>query len=48
MLNTLENDFGFRHEDADQGNMVFVMDEQTKTERLVAIDLESYTLVTTK
>jgi len=47
VLNTLENNFGFRHEDAGQGNMVFVMDEQTKTERLVAIDLESYTVVTT-
>lgn len=45
MLKALEEDYGFRHEDAERGNMIFVVDEETKTERLVAIDLESYTTI---
>jgi len=44
-LSTLENEYGFRHEDANNGNgnMIFISDEKTGTERLLAIDLESYT-----
>ena len=45
VLSTLENDYGFRHDDTDGGNMVFIFDEKTKTEKLVAIDLEAYTMV---
>jgi hypothetical protein len=44
VLETLENEYGFRHEDTD-GNMIFIFDEKTKTERLVAIDLESHTMI---
>lgn len=46
VLRALEEDYGFRHEDADRSNMIFVLDEETNTERLVAIDLESYTTIT--
>mgnify|MGYP000609430242 CR=1 FL=1 len=46
VLSTLENEYGFPHEDAEAGNMVFVFDEKTGSERLVAIDLESHTLIT--
>jgi hypothetical protein len=45
VLSTLENEYGFRHEDAEAGNMVFVFDEKTGSERLVAIDLESHTMI---
>lgn len=44
VLSSLESQYGFRHEDADGGNMVFVTDEATGTERLVAIDLEAHTM----
>lgn len=47
VLSTLENEFSFRHEDAEDGNMIFVYDEKSKTEKLVAIDLEAYTMVKT-
>jgi hypothetical protein len=43
VLSTLENEYGFRHDDTDDGN---IFDEKTKTERLDAIDLESHTLET--
>ena len=46
VLTTLEKEYGFRHDDTDGGNMVFIFDEKTKTERLVAIDLEAYTMIT--
>ncbi|CAB9531454.1 unknown protein [Seminavis robusta] len=45
VLTSLEGQFGFRHEDADDGNMVFVVDEVTGREKLVAIDLEAHTMV---
>jgi hypothetical protein len=45
VLSTLENDYGFRHDDTDNGNMIFIFDEKTNTERLVAIDLESHTMI---
>jgi hypothetical protein len=45
VLSTLENEYGFRHDDTDDGNMIFIFDEKTKTERLVAIDLESHTMI---
>jgi hypothetical protein len=45
VLSTLENEYGFRHDDADNGNMIFIFDQETKTERLVAIDLESHTMI---
>ena len=46
VLSTLENEHGFRHGDAeDSGNMIFVLDQKTNTERLVAIDLESHTMI---
>ena len=32
VLRAPEKDYGFRHEDADRGNMIFVLDEETKTE----------------
>ena len=45
VLSTLESQYGFRHDDAeDDGNMVFVVDEATGAERLVAIDLEAHTM----
>ena len=46
MLSTLENEYGFRHDETEDGNMIFIFDEKTKTERLVAIDLESHTMIT--
>lgn len=45
VLSALENDYGFRHEDATDCNMVFISDEETGAERLVAIDLESFTRI---
>ena len=45
VLTSLESQYGFRHEDADDGNMVFVTDEKTGTERLVAIDLEAHSII---
>lgn len=47
VLSTLEDKYGFRHNDAevDDGNMVFILDEKTRAERLVAIDLESHTMI---
>ena len=45
VLTSLESQYGFRHEDADNGNMVFVTDEKTGTERLVAIDLEAHSII---
>jgi hypothetical protein len=45
VLSSLENEYGFRHDDTENGNMIFIFDEKTKTERLVAIDLESYTMI---
>jgi hypothetical protein len=45
VLSTLENEYGFRHNDAEAGNMVFVFDDKTGYERLVAIDLESHTMI---
>jgi hypothetical protein len=45
VLSTLENEYGFRHDDAEDGNMVFVFDKKTGSERLVAIDLESHTMI---
>jgi hypothetical protein len=45
VLSTLEDKYGFRHNDADDGNMVFIFDEKTGYERLVAIDLESHTMI---
>jgi hypothetical protein len=45
VLSTLENEYGFRHDDTDNGNMIYIFDEKTKTERLVAIDLESHTMI---
>eukprot|EP00978_Attheya_sp_CCMP212_P040444 scaffold220909_cov60-Attheya_sp.AAC.2 len=47
VLSSLESQYGFRHEDAEDGNMVFVTDEKTGTERLVAIDLEAHTIIRT-
>jgi len=44
VLTSLESQYGFRHED-DDGNMVFVTDEKTGTERLVAIDLEAHSII---
>ena len=44
VLSTLETRYGFRHDDAENGNMVFVVDEATGAERLVAIDLEAHTM----
>ena len=44
VLSTLESQYGFRHDDAEDGNMIFVMDEATGSERLVAIDLEAHTM----
>ena len=44
ILLTLEAEYGFRHDDADDGNMVFVVDEATGAEKLVAIDLEANTM----
>lgn len=46
VLSALENEYGFRHEDAADGNnMVFIFDEKTGSEKLVAIDLESFTMM---
>jgi len=45
VLSTLENEYGFRHDDTEDGNMIFIFDEKTNSERLVAIDLESHTTV---
>jgi len=45
VLSTLENEHGFRHDDTEDGNMIFVYDENIATERLVAIDLESHTRI---
>jgi len=45
VLTSLESQCGFRHEDANDGSMVFVMDEKTGTERLVAIDLKAHSIV---
>jgi len=47
VLSTLEMQYGFRHDDAENGNMVFLVDEATGSERLVAIDLEAYTMAPT-
>ena len=44
ILATLQRKYGFRHDDADTGNMIFVLDEDTGCERLVAIDLEAHTI----
>ncbi|KAG7368279.1 hypothetical protein IV203_031022 [Nitzschia inconspicua] len=44
VLSTLEAQYGFRHDDAENGNMVFVVDEATGVEKLVAIDLEANTM----
>jgi hypothetical protein len=38
LLSTSENEYGFRHDDPDNGNMI-------KTEGLVAIDLEWHTMI---
>ena len=45
VLSTLENEYGFRHDDTEGSNMIFIFDEKTKTERLVAIDLESHAMI---
>jgi hypothetical protein len=46
VLSSLEDDYGFRHDDADGGcNMIFITDEDSGRERLVAIDLERHTLI---
>jgi hypothetical protein len=45
VLSTLENEYGFRHDDAEDLNMIFIFDEKTNSERLVAIDLESHTMI---
>ena len=39
-----EADYGFRHDDAEDGNMVFVVDEATGAEKLVSIDLGANTM----
>ena len=44
ILATLQKKYGFQHDDADNGNMIFVLDEETGCERLVAIDLEAHTI----
>ena len=46
VLSALEKEYNFRHEDADDGgSMVYIWDEKSKTERLVAIDLEFHTIL---
>eukprot|EP00978_Attheya_sp_CCMP212_P021023 scaffold60933_cov55-Attheya_sp.AAC.2 len=44
VLDTLESEFGFVHDDADRGNGLFIKDKNGSGKTLVAIDLESYTL----
>lgn len=45
VLSTLENKYGFRHDAIEDGNMIFIFDKKTKTERLVAIGLEAHTMI---
>ncbi|KAG7353400.1 hypothetical protein IV203_002755 [Nitzschia inconspicua] len=44
VLTSLETQYGFRHDDAEGRNMVFVTDKTTGAERLVAMDLEAHTM----
>jgi hypothetical protein len=42
ILQSLKQEYGVRHNDADVRNMIFIADSVTGVERMVAIDLEDW------